>query len=617
MQRFCFVVPVYRHSSTLAAVLDALRPHGLPIIVVDDGNSLAEHQVIVEACEAFNKAVSLTSQDIHSPNGIDTKLHQNTCFVNQNSTCHTSELNVSQLKAHLVSYPLNQGKGFAIAQSLAFAANCGYTHAIQIDADLQHAFEDINTFIESSQQFPDRVISGHPVYDESAPKSRVMGRKITNFWVAIETLSLSLLDCMCGFRIYPVDSTLACLKEEGFKRRMEFDIEVLVKLYRRGVKINFIDTKVKYFEGGISNFRMLKDNLAISWMHTSLVLTMPFHLKGILSHWKKHKDTDLSEHCDSDQKVTQWEKKDEKNGLIGMEILLFIRKYLGATVFKLALFIVVFCFWCADKQARRSSKEWFNAVNAYRLKRSMPVFENVSSLHHFYSFAQAMYDKIAVWHNEIVLNENAILADEQTKEIVQSIKERNSGGKGAVVLCCHVGNMEVCRALAKKEGTGVTALMHTANAKRFKQIMDKYTNADDLKLVEVQSIDAYTAMELDDEINKGNFVAIAADRVAVNNHSSVYTVKFMDRYASIPKGPFVLASLLKCDVYLLFSAKADGVIKIYLERFTIPKVARAKREEMFKDLAQEYASKLETFAAKYPDQWFNFYDYFTDNPCKE
>ena len=68
---------------------------------------------------------------------------------------------------------------------------------------------------------------------------------------------------------------------------MEFDIEVLVKLYRRGVKINFIDTKVKYFEGGISNFRMLKDNLAISWMHTSLVLTMPFHLKGILSSLEK------------------------------------------------------------------------------------------------------------------------------------------------------------------------------------------------------------------------------------------------------------------------------------------------------------------------------------------
>ena len=67
MQRFCFVVPVYRHSSTLAAVLDALRPHGLPIIVVDDGNSLAEHQVIVEACEAFNNAVSLTARIFIAP----------------------------------------------------------------------------------------------------------------------------------------------------------------------------------------------------------------------------------------------------------------------------------------------------------------------------------------------------------------------------------------------------------------------------------------------------------------------------------------------------------------------------------------------------------------------
>ena len=55
---------------------------------------------------------------------------------------------------------------------------------------------------------------------------------------------------------------------------MDFDIEIMVRLYWRNVDIRFLPTAVEYPEHGISHFRALEDNLRISWMHTRLVFGM-------------------------------------------------------------------------------------------------------------------------------------------------------------------------------------------------------------------------------------------------------------------------------------------------------------------------------------------------------
>jgi hypothetical protein len=118
------------------------------------------------------------------------------------------------------------------------------------------------------------MVCGRPVYDESVPTGRKIGRKITNFWVAIETLSRDIPDAMCGFRVYPVAACWRIIGQRDISRRMEFDIEILVRLHWLGTRMKFLPVKVIYPEGGISNFRLVKDNIAISGTHAKLFLGM-------------------------------------------------------------------------------------------------------------------------------------------------------------------------------------------------------------------------------------------------------------------------------------------------------------------------------------------------------
>ena len=114
------------------------------------------------------------------------------------------------------------------------------------------------------------------------PKSREQGRKITNFWVAIETLSKDIPDSMCGFRIYPVKSTMPVAKKVT-SYRMGFDIEILVRLSWAGVKMRFYPIKVTYPEDGVSNFRVFGSNVEISWTHTKLCVGMLLRLPMLLA----------------------------------------------------------------------------------------------------------------------------------------------------------------------------------------------------------------------------------------------------------------------------------------------------------------------------------------------
>lgn len=183
----------------------------------------------------------------------------------------------------LLHHQQNQGKGGAVQTGLVYAFKQGFEHAIQIDADGQHDLDDIDNMLALSQQQPNRVISGKPVYDESVPKHRYWARYITHFWVVIETISLQLKDTMCGYRIYPLKPTVELIEQVSLGKRMDFDIEVLVRLFWRGIDTDFIDTKVIYPESGISHFRALEDNVRISWMHTKLCVGMLVRLPLLIA----------------------------------------------------------------------------------------------------------------------------------------------------------------------------------------------------------------------------------------------------------------------------------------------------------------------------------------------
>ena len=242
--RPCAVIPVYNHGATVRGVVAHLRACGLPCILVDDGCAGPSAEVL-DALAAEGSV--------------------------------------------LLRRGRNGGKGRAVQDGLRHAAALGYTHALQIDADGQHAVEDVPAFLAAARAHPAALIAGAPQYGDDAPRSRLYGRWLTRVWVWINTLSRDIPDAMCGLRLYPLVPTLAVLKNGDPGQRMDFDIAILVRLHWAGVPMRWLPTAVRYPPGGISHFRGWRDNWLISRMHARHFAGMLRRAPGLLMrHWRRH-----------------------------------------------------------------------------------------------------------------------------------------------------------------------------------------------------------------------------------------------------------------------------------------------------------------------------------------
>ena len=241
----CVVVPVYNHEHAIGVVLAGLLRHDVPCILVDDGSSAA--------CAGV----------------LDMLADQ-----------HAQRVTMVRL-AH------NQGKGVAVLRGFERAAQLGYSHVLQIDADGQHDTADLPRFLAQAEAHPAAIIAGHPIYDASVPKARLYGRYATHVWVWINTLSFDIKDSMCGLRVYPVAAVTALASRRTIGARMNFDTDILVRLYWDGLAVINLPTRVSYPADGVSHFRVWRDNALISWMHTKLFFGMLPRIPRLLARkWR-------------------------------------------------------------------------------------------------------------------------------------------------------------------------------------------------------------------------------------------------------------------------------------------------------------------------------------------
>ncbi|MEZ7828709.1 MAG: glycosyltransferase family 2 protein [Brachymonas denitrificans] len=184
--------------------------------------------------------------------------------------------------------PQNSGKGSAVLHGLRRAAQEGFTHALTMDSDGQHPAHLIPAFMQQSQQQPEAMVLGKPVFDAGAPRLRVNGRKVSNFWANLETLWNGIGDSLYGFRVYPIAPLARIMQRQRWMRRFDFDPEAVVRLSWSGVPALNIDAPVRYFqasEGGVSHFKYLRDNTLLTWMHTRLFLGFVLRLPLLI--WRK------------------------------------------------------------------------------------------------------------------------------------------------------------------------------------------------------------------------------------------------------------------------------------------------------------------------------------------
>ncbi|HAZ3738585.1 TPA: glycosyltransferase [Escherichia coli] len=542
----CVLIPCYNHGAMMPGVLARLKPFNLPCIVVDDGSDAATQQQL-------------------------------------------DNLVSEQPGVTLIRLAENAGKGAAVMRGLQAAADAGFSHAVQVDADGQHAIEDIPKLLALAEQHPAALISGQPIYDDSIPRSRLYGRWVTHVWVWIETLSLQLKDSMCGFRVYPVAPTLQLAKRATIGKRMDFDTEVMVRLYWQGNTSYFVPTRVTYPLDGLSHFDALKDNVRISLMHTRLFFGMLPRIPSLLM-------------CHSS---SHWARQSEVKGLWGMRLMLLVWRLLGRTAFSALLYPVVGVYWLTASRARKASQDWLA-----RVRQHQPQAAKLNSYQHFLRFGNAMLDKIASWRGELQLGRDVLFAP--GAEAALDVRDP----RGKLLLASHLGDVEVCRALAKIEGyKTINALVFSENAQRFKQIMQEMAPQAGINLMPVTDIGPETAILLKEKLDNGEWVAIVGDRIAVTPQRGgdwrVCWSLFMGQPAPFPQGPFILASILRCPVNLIFALRQHGKLHIHCETFADPLLLpRGERQQALQNAIDHYAARLEHYALQSPLDWFNFFDFW-------
>lgn len=547
----CVLIPCYNHGAMMSGVLERLQPFNLPCIVVDDGSDKTTRDELARLAAEYR---NLT----------------------------------------LIRLPVNAGKGAAVISGIQAAADAGFSHAVQVDADGQHAIEDIPRLLALAKKHPTALISGQPIYDDSVPRSRLYGRWVTHIWVWIETLSLQLKDSMCGFRVYPVAPTLQLAQRVTLGKRMDFDTEVMVRLYWQGNTSYFIPTRVTYPQDGLSHFDALKDNLRISLMHTRLFFGMLPRIPSLLFR----------------RSSTHWAQQQEVKGLWGMRLMLLVWRLLGRKAFSLLLYPVVGVYWLTASTARKASQSWISRVRAQLITRRMPVPSNLTSYQHFLRFGGAMLDKIASWRGELHVGRDVVFAPgaEETLNV--------SDPRGKLLLASHLGDVEACRALAQLQGSKtINALVFSDNAQRFKQIMEEMAPQAGLNLLPVNDIGPDTAILLKEKLDRGEWIAIVGDRIAVTTQRGgewrVCWSRFMGHVAPFPQGPFILASILRCPVDLIFALRQQEKLHIHCEPFADPLLLpRATRQQALQHTVDRYAERLEHYALQSPLDWFNFFDFW-------
>lgn len=301
-----------------------------------------------------------------------------------------------------------------------------------------------------------------------------------------------------------------------------------------------------------------------------------------------------------------WSVLEETSLLWGIRILVWVYRLFGRWVFRLFLRPVVSYYFLAGRVAREASMDYLRHLGRFYPELNL-AGSWWQSYRHFLSFGETLLDKIVVWTGSIDQSQ----VDFPNRQLLLDLIEQKRGG---LLLSGHIGNFEICRAIANQRGhIHLNILVHTKHAEKFNRLLGGSKGSATIQLIQVTELSPAIAIALQEKIERGEFLAMVGDRIPVQVGGRTVPASFLGEDADFPQGPYLLASLLRCPVYTLFCFPVDGRYQIDLELFAdairIPHT-EPQRRQMLEILARRYAERLEACCRKAPLQWFNFYPYW-------
>ena len=297
------------------------------------------------------------------------------------------------------------------------------------------------------------------------------------------------------------------------------------------------------------------------------------------------------------QDARHWASINEASFVGGMRLLFWVCRVFGRWPFRTVLYPVLLWYVATQGRARRASSGYLQRVGAPHGFRGV--------VRHFGAFAESILDKMLLWGGLFDFSRVSLHGGAPLAEMIAT-------GRGALLVCAHLGNLDLCRALSlSTPNLKVTVLVHTRHAQAFNKMLASLDPRSQLNLMQVTDMTPAMAMQLSERVERGEFIVIAGDRVPVSPAPRIAMAPFLGSDAAFPVGPYVMASVLGCPVYTMFAVRQGARHELHFaclrERVLLP---RASREAALGMLAAEFAAQLEHHVRSAPLEWFNFYDFW-------
>lgn len=302
-----------------------------------------------------------------------------------------------------------------------------------------------------------------------------------------------------------------------------------------------------------------------------------------------------------------WAQIKEAGYLSGLRFMVMVYRFLGRMIFNIVLVPVMAYFFIRRGEARRASINFLDKVRR-RYPDTFPKRPLVwLSFLHFISFGQSLLDKFIAWGP----NPPEISMDPADEQMLYKLI---NSAQGVLIIGSHFGNIEYARGISLRHpDLIINVLMYDQHSEKFSGLLRKARNETTMNIIQVTSIDLDLALTLKQRVARGEWVVISGDRVPVSNDGRVCQTQFFGEPANFPIGPYVLANLLRCPVFLMHCYRLSDNYHVSVELFAETfQSNRSHRQKDYEEGGQRFADSLEKYVAQYPLQWYNFFDFWED-----
>jgi predicted LPLAT superfamily acyltransferase len=376
---------------------------------------------------------------------------------------------------------------------------------------------------------------------------------------------------------------------------MGFDVEILVRLVWSGLGVINIPTQVRYPADGRSHFRYGRDNAQITRLLTGLVL------QGLIRGPRRIWGAVTRPHSAR----RPWHEMAERGSLTGLRILLNILTVAGRPLLLIVMVPVVLYMFILGRAARRAAIAFQKRVLRSTGAPHAAVTPWWRAVKQFWNFGISIVDKVVSWRTPLPLSSFEWRGRDE-------VKARLARGQGVIFMSAHIGNVEVIRSLGDQRNVVIHALMYTGNSPHFRTFLEEVNKRSFVRVHDLTTLNTSLVFELQAALERGEVVALLADRVPKLSQGRTVAIPFLGDQAHFPEGPWILASLLGAPVYAVFSLRgADGRYHVEFtqlaERVDLP---RAERPRLIAQYATTFADTLHTTIVRHPTQWYNFFDFW-------